>query len=399
MNPHLDRLQPYPFERLAKLVSGISPPQGRALIRMSIGEPRHPAPPELRRLLQSACEDLGTYPTARGEPELRDAITAWLTRRFSLKTDSLNPERQVLPLTGTREGLFALAQTVVVPGSNAIVAMPNPFYQIYEGAALLAGAEPFFLAPAPPHGLIPDLESVPASIWSRCQFVYLCSPGNPTGMTLNLDFYQRIFALSDHYGFVIAADECYSELYNREDAPPLGALEAAHRLGRDSFERLVVFHSLSKRSSVPGLRSGFAAGDARLMDGFYRYRTYHGCALPIPVQKASVWAWQDENHVRENRALYRKKFEAAAHLLGPHPPYVPPDGGFYLWARVGGDDETFARRLYAEQGVLVLPGSYLSRPTPQGDPGRGHVRISLVPDLETTRQALSRIRDFLAEHP
>ncbi len=363
---------------------------------MSIGEPRHPAPQELVHRLQSASKDLGSYPTARGEPELGEAITLWLIRRFSLNRDSVDPDHQVVPLSGTREGLFAIAQTVVEAGSHAIVAMPNPFYQIYEGAALLAGAEPFFLDTDASRDFIPDLSQVPETIWQRCRLVYLCSPGNPTGMTLNLDFYRHIFALSDYYGFVIASDECYSELYNDEDKPPLGALEAAQRLGRNSFERLVVFHSLSKRSSVPGLRSGFAAGDAQLMESFYRYRTYHGCALPIPVQKASTWAWQDERHVHENRILYRKKFEAAARILGPDLPYAPPDGGFYLWSRVTGNDEAFAQSLYAEQGVMVLPGSYLSRPTPQGDPGQGYVRISLVPDLDTTREALSRIGEFLA---
>ncbi len=399
LNSALNRLQPYPFERLSQLLDGIQPPLGQAVIRMSIGEPRHPAPPELVHLLQSACRDLGSYPTARGETGLREAITAWLIRRFSLGFSSIDPEHQVLPLSGTREGLFAIAQTVVEPRSDAIVVIPNPFYQIYEGAALLSGAEPFFLNTIASRGFIPDLDKVPDPIWKRCQLIYLCSPGNPTGMALSLDFYRQIFRLSDHYGFVIAADECYSELYNDQDQPPLGALEAAHRLGRDSFERLVVFHSLSKRSSVPGLRSGFAAGDARLMERFYRYRTYHGCALPIPVQKASTWAWQDEKHVHENRILYRKKFEIATRLFGPNLPYDPPDGGFYLWSRVSGNDEVFARRLYAEKGVVVLPGSYLSRLTPEGNPGLGHVRISLVPDLETTREALSRIAEFLADLP
>ncbi len=365
---------------------------------MSIGEPRHDPPPALVRHLQESLSDLGRYPTARGEAELRNAISDWATRRFSLKSGTLNPDTQILPVSGTREGLFAFAQTIIDSRQAPVVAMPNPFYQIYEGAAILAGAQPVFLNTFSNTGYIPELDAIPKDIWKRCQLLYLCSPGNPTGTVLQLSFYENVLELADRYDFVVAADECYSELYCDEARPPLGILDAAVRLGRDRFERIVVFHSLSKRSSVPGLRSGFVAGDPRLIEAFHRYRTYHGCALPIPVQKASIWAWRDETHVASNRALYRQKFHAAEVILKPVLPLEIPPAGFYLWPTVPENEEQFARKLHAEEGVLTLPGIYLSRSTPQGDPGGNRVRISLVPDLAETSEALTRIRSFVERH-
>ncbi|EQD34296.1 aminotransferase class I and II [mine drainage metagenome] len=398
MNPNLDSLLPYPFERLARLIAHDAPPDDRPLIRMSIGEPRHPAPPALVNCLKESLDDLGRYPTARGEPELREAIASWATRRFSLKPGQLNPTSQILPVSGTREGLFAIAQTVIDPHRAPVVAMPNPFYQIYEGAAILAGAQPVFLNTFPETGYVPNLDAIPGDSWKRCQLLYLCSPGNPTGAILDLAFYDHAFRLADQHGFVVVADECYSELYNDETRPPLGMLEAAQQLGRDRFEHMIVFHSLSKRSSVPGLRSGFVAGDRMLIEAFHRYRTYHGCALPTPVQQASVWAWRDENHVISNRERYRQKFQAAGSILSPVLPLEMPPAGFYLWPEVPDDEERFAQRLYAEEGVLTLPGTYLSRPTVQGDPGKNRIRISLVPDLDETREALIRIRHFVERH-
>ncbi len=398
MNPNLDALLPYPFERLQRLIANDPPPRDHAPIRMSIGEPRHAAPPMLVSRLRDAMADLGHYPTARGEPELREAIAAWATKRFSLRPGRLDPESQILPVSGTREGLFSFAQTVVDPSRPATVAMPNPFYQIYEGAAILAGAKPVFLNTLPENGYAPNLDALSEEVWKRCQLLYLCSPGNPTGAILGLKFYEEVFRLADRHGFVVAADECYSELYGDEAHPPLGILEAASLLGRDHYERMVVFHSLSKRSSVPGLRSGFVAGDRQLIEAFHRYRTYHGCAMPIPVQRASAWAWRDEGHVISNRALYRQKFQAAAEILNPALPVEIPPAGFYLWPVVPDDAEQFARKLYAGTGVLTLPGTYLSRPTPEGDPGQNRIRISLVPDLAETREALARIRDFVERH-
>lgn len=398
MNPRLDDLLPYPFERLARLIAGETPPVDRPVIRMSIGEPRHPAPPALIEHLRASLADLGRYPTARGEPELREAIAAWATRRFSLKHGQLDPATQVLPVSGTREGLFSIAQAAIDAAHAPVVAMPNPFYQIYEGAAILAGARPVFLNTFADTGYVPDLDAVSPETWKHCQLLYLCSPGNPTGTVLDLAFYRQALTYADRYGFIVVADECYSELYGDETHPPLGLLEAAHHLGRDRFDRLVVFHSLSKRSSVPGLRSGFVAGDRTLIEAFHRYRTYHGCALPIPVQTASIWAWSDEQHVVSNRASYREKFKAAQAILAPVWPLEIPPAGFYLWPEVPEDEEQFARRLYAEEGVLTLPGTYLSRPTPDGDPGKNRIRISLVPNLDETREALGRIRRFIERY-
>ena len=402
MNPDLDRLQPYPFQKLHRLLDGVRPPPDLAPIVLSIGEPGGEAPALIRDALAAHLEDLSRYPVTRGSRELRAAICAWLDRRFTLE-GALDPDRHCLPLNGTREGLFAIAQALVDPGATTrpVVAMPNPFYQIYEGAALLAGGDPWYI-PCPAHtGFKPDLASVPEAIWERCQLLYLCSPGNPTGAVLDEGELQAVLALADRHDFVVAADECYSEIYPDEAAPPPGLLGAAARAGRRDFRRCLVFHSLSKRSGAPGLRSGFVAGDPELIETFYRYRTYHGCAMPLPSQAASIAAWEDEAHVARNRAGYRERFDAVLPVLEPVLDVYRPDAGFYLWAGVGGDDAAFARDLYAATGVTVLPGSYLSRPLSRtggdADPGRGRVRMALVAPVAECVEAAQRIRAFV-EH-
>ncbi|MEX0900477.1 MAG: succinyldiaminopimelate transaminase [Gammaproteobacteria bacterium] len=397
MNPDLAKLHPYPFERLATLLDGIAPPTDLAPISLSIGEPRHTPPAFVVEALKNNLTGLASYPMAPGLPALREAIAGWATRRFGLKPGQFDPARHVLPVSGTREGLFAFAQAVVDRTKpNPIVAMPNPFYQIYEGAALLAGAEPYYLNTTADNAFIPDLDAVPDDIWHRCQLVYVCSPGNPTGAILDRAFYQQLLALADQHGFIVASDECYSELYGDERNPPPGLLGVCTELGRDDFERCVVFHSLSKRSNVPGLRSGFVAGDAGIIAKFRLYRTYQGCALPVPAQLASIPAWNDEAHVAENRALYRQKFDDAVRILDGVLPVARPPAAFYLWLPVpGGDDELFTRELYRKQNLITLPGSYLSRNTPTGNPGHGYVRVSLVPSVAECRDAMQRLAAFL----
>ena len=394
MNPRLDQLRPYPFERLRGLLAGATPP-ALPHIPLSIGEPKHVPPAFVAAALTRALDSLGTYPLAHGLPELRRTIVAWLQRRFRLPPGAVCAETMVLPVNGTREGLFAFVQAVVDSGRAApAVLMPNPFYQIYEGATLLAGAEPVYLDCDPAAGYLPDLDAVPAATWKRCQLLFLCSPGNPTGAVMPLDYLRRVLELSARHGFVVAADECYSEIYPDEAAPPPGLLEAAQASGNASFERCVVFHSLSKRSSVPGLRSGFVAGDPRLLGGFRLYRTYHGCAVPVHTQLASVPAWADEAHVVENRRLYREKFARVVPLLREVLEVEPPQGAFYLWPAVG-DDEAFSRGLFEQQHVTVLPGSYLARDTGNGNPGRGRVRISLVASIDDCIEAARRIVEFV----
>jgi len=390
MNPLLDRLQPYPFERLRTLLAGVAPPSLRP-IRLSIGEPQHATPDLVRTALIDHLPGLSAYPATAGLDALREAMAGWFTRRFALP--HLDPATQVLPVSGTREALFAFAQAVVdTSGPAPIVVCPNPFYQIYEGAALLAGAEPAFLNQTARNGFGHDLDSLTDDQWRRAQLVYVCSPGNPTGHVLDLDGWRRLFDYSDRYGFVIASDECYSEIYPDEAAPPLGALAAAHCLGRDGFRNIVAFTSLSKRSNAPGLRSGGVAGDARLLKRFLLYRTYHGCAMSLPVQHASIAAWGDEAHVRENRRQYRDKFAAVRPMLEPVLGVRDPDASFYLWARVpDGDDESFARGLFAQAHVTVLPGRYLAREAHGENPGSGYVRIALVPGIEDCVEAARRI--------
>ncbi|MBI5450029.1 MAG: succinyldiaminopimelate transaminase [Gammaproteobacteria bacterium] len=393
MNPDLSLLQPYPFEKLARLKAGITPPAGRSPINLSIGEPKHPTPAFINEALLAHLHTLGSYPTTRGMPELRQAIAGWLTRRFALPSGAVDPETQILPVNGSREALFAFAQCVVDRRPlHPVVAMPNPFYQIYEGAALLAGAAPYFINATADSGQVPDFASVPDAVWQRCQLLYLCTPGNPSGAVLDAATLQRLINLAEQHDFIIASDECYSEIYFDEQQPPPGLLQVAHQIGNTEFRRCVVFHSLSKRSNVPGMRSGFVAGDAAIIEDFYRYRTYHGCAMAPAIQAASIAAWNDEQHVIDNRRIYRQKFVQVLEILEPALPVEVPPAAFYLWPQLPVDDTVFARRLYAEQHVTVLPGSYLSRPAHGCNPGARHVRIALVAPLDECIDAARRIR-------
>ena len=397
MNDRLELLAAYPFERLARLKAGVTAPAALPHIAMSIGEPRHAPPPFVVDTLRQSLAKLDSYPATAGLPETRAACAGWLERRFGLH-GRLDAGSMVLPVNGTREALFSFVQAVVSTAGAArpVVAMPNPFYQIYEGAALLAGAEPVFLNTLAETRFQPDLDAVPAEAWKRCQVLFLCSPGNPTGAVLSLDFLRHALALADRHDFVIASDECYAELYRDESSPPPSLLQAALASGYSRFERCVVFHSLSKRSSVPGLRSGFVAGDPAILGRYLLYRTYHGCAMPIPTQLASIAAWSDDAHAADNRALYREKYARVLPILQPVLDVVEPDGGFYLWPNVQRDDETFTRDLFATQNVTILPGSYLARAT-RGveNPGRRRVRISLVASVDECVTAAQRIRTFL----
>ena len=393
MNPQLARLQPYPFERLRALFDGVTPNPRGPLLNLSLGEPKHPTPALLLAALASGAKGLSNYPTTAGAPALREAIAAWLKRRHGLR--ALDASTQVLPVLGSREALFAFAQTVIDSSRvGATVVVPNPFYQIYEGAALLAGATPFCVNSLAVNGYVPQWDEVPENIWARTQLVYVCSPDNPTGRVLPQGEWQRLFELSDRHGFVIAADECYSEIYFDEARPPLGSLAAAQALGRDGYPRLVAFGSLSKRSNAPGLRSGYVAGDADLLKAFLLYRTYHGSAMSPAVVAASLAAWGDEAHVRENRAQYAQKFALLTARVAAVCPTQQPDAAFYLWAQVGGDDADFARRLYADEAVQVLPGSYLAREAQGVNPGRGYIRMALVAPLAECTEAVVRLERF-----
>jgi N-succinyldiaminopimelate aminotransferase len=398
MNPLLDTLQPYPFEKLARLKHGIEPPTGLRHIALSIGEPKHPTPPFILETLSAHLDGLTQYPSTQGIPELRQVIAEWLSQRFDLPGPAIDPARHVLPCNGTREALFAFAQAVINPKEKPLVLMPNPFYQIYEGAALLAGAEPYFLNTTGETGYIPDFDAVPDAIWARCQLLYICSPGNPTGAVMSTETQQQLIEKAQRFDFIIASDECYSELYNDENNPPPGLLQTAYAMGNSDFSRCIVFHSLSKRSNAPGLRSGFVAGDANIVARFLLYRTYHGCALSLPVQRASLAAWQDEAHVTANRALYRQKFSAVSDILKDSLPVTVPPAGFYLWPATPGDDQAFAQQLFASQNVTVLPGSYLSRPFQGVNPGQGYVRMALVAPLDDCMEAAYRIRNFIQNH-
>ncbi len=393
LNPRLSRLQPYPFERLRQWVAGVTPNRTLAPISLSIGEPRHPTPALVADALAAAMAGLANYPTTVGPPALREAIASWLVRRHGLA--AIDPATQVLPVLGSREALFAFAQTVVDNSrAGATVLMPNPFYQIYEGAALLAGAEPYCVNAVAANGFAPAWHEVPEDVWARTQLVYVCSPDNPTGRVATADEWSFLFAQSDRHGFVIAADECYSEIYFDEACPPLGALAAASAQGRTGFPRLVSFGSLSKRSNAPGLRSGYVAGDAALLKAFHLYRTYHGSAMSPAVAAASVAAWSDEAHVRANRAEYAAKFAALQPKLAAVLPCAMPDAAFYLWARTPIDDADFARRLLARQAVTVLPGSFLARDARGTNPGKGYVRIALVAHRDDCAEAVGRIVSF-----
>lgn len=394
MNANLKNLHPYPFERLNQLKAGLKPPAHLNHIALSIGEPKHPSPEFVKQVMRGSIDKLAQYPTTKGGPELRQAIANWLENRFSLY--SVDPEQQVLPVTGTREALFAFTQAVIDNSQDSpVVVSPNPFYQIYEGAAILAGAQPYYLDCIPEQGFIPDLSTVPESIWQRCQLLQICTPGNPTGAIMSVEQMQQAIALADKYDFIIASDECYSEVYFDEQAPPFGLLEACQQMGRSDYHRCVVFHSLSKRSNLPGLRSGFIAGDAAILKSFLSYRTYHGCAMSLPVQDASTAAWNDEQHVIQNRTLYREKFAAVTEILRDILPFPEPQASFYLWPETPIDDRDFAQGLFAQQNVTLLPGQYLSRDSAIGNPGKNRVRMALVAGTDECVEAALRIAQYV----
>jgi len=395
MNPELAKLHPYPFEKLAQLKQGCEPPESKPHIALSIGEPKHPTPGFITEAVITHLHGLSSYPTTAGSNELRHAIATWLDTRFQLD-GHINALTQVLPVNGTREALFAFAQAVIDRSQTApLVLMPNPFYQIYEGAAFLAGAEPHYLNCEPQNGFIPDFDAVSDDIWQRCQLLYLCSPGNPTGAVTDQATLTKLIELAHQHDFVIASDECYSEIYHDETNPPVGLLQAAHAAGYTDMSRCVVFHSLSKRSNAPGLRSGFVAGDAGILKQFLRYRTYHGCSMPPATQAASISAWNDEAHVAHNRELYREKFNAVLEILSPVMDVEMPEASFYLWVKTPIADTEFARQLFEQENVTVLPGSYLGRDTATGNPGANRVRMALVAPLEECIDAANRIRSLI----
>ncbi|MCF8984228.1 succinyldiaminopimelate transaminase [Pseudomonas syringae] len=397
MNNAMQLLQPYPFEKLRALLAGVTPNPEKRPVALSIGEPKHRSPDFVAKALADNLDQMAVYPTTLGIPALREAIAGWCSRRFGVPQGWIDPARNVLPVNGTREALFAFTQTVVNRSDDGLVISPNPFYQIYEGAAFLAGAQPHYLPCLSENGFNPDFDAVSPDIWKRCQILFLCSPGNPTGALIPVETLKKLIALADEHDFVIAADECYSELYFDEQAPPPGLLSACVELGRKDFKRCVVFHSLSKRSNLPGLRSGFVAGDAEILKAFLLYRTYHGCAMPVQTQLASIAAWNDEEHVRANRDLYREKFAAVLDILSPVLDVQRPDGGFYLWPNVGTDDAAFCRDLFVDQHVTAVPGSYLSREVYGVNPGAGRVRLALVAPLAECIEAAERIRAFLSK--
>ncbi len=391
MNPGLKQLHPYPFEKLAKLTADIERNPNLSPISLGIGEPKHATPSFIVNAIKENLQTAANYPTTKGIPELREAIAYWLSQRFNLLESAIDPNKNVLPVNGTREALFAFTQCVVDSSQDSKVLMPNPFYQIYEGAAYLAGAEPVYLNCEEDNNFLPNFDKVPQSVWQQCRLLFVCSPGNPTGAVINQSIYNDLFELSDRYGFIIVADECYSEIYFDEKKPPLGLLEAASVSGRDDFKNCMVFHSLSKRSNVPGIRSGFVAGDETLIAEFLRYRTYHGCAMSPYTQIASVAAWQDEEHVKDNRRLYKEKFTDVLKILQPHLEVEQPDASFYLWPKTSICDQEFAKILLKQENVAVLPGSYLSRDVENINPGKNRVRMALVADYNECIEAANRI--------
>ncbi len=392
MNSDLAKLQPYPFEKLAKLKADVQPNRSLEHIALSIGEPKHPTPGFITEEVLSHLHGLSVYPLTKGSDRLRESIASWLCHRFQLP--DIDPATQILPCNGTREALFAFTQAVVERSTHPLVMMPNPFYQIYEGAALLAGAEPLFLACDATNGFLPDFDAVSDEEWQRCQLLFLCSPANPTGAVINIETLQQLINLAEQHNFIIASDECYSEIYFDETQPPAGLLQAASLMGNNDFKHCMVFHSLSKRSNAPGLRSGFVAGDAALIEPFFRYRTYHGCAMPTQTQAASIRAWSDESHVEENRALYRQKFAAVLDILKDTLDIQLPDAGFYLWPKTPISDTEFSRNLYEQQNITVVPGSYLSREINSHNPGSQRIRLALVAPLDECINAAQRIKSF-----
>ncbi len=397
MNPFLDALQPYPFERMNALKAGLRVRSNARHIALSIGEPKHPT---AQFLLDAAGDPawlrsgLAAYPATRGSDSLRAAISDWATKRFALRSDALTASRHVLPVSGTREALFSFAQCVLSGRTGSCAVLPNPFYQIYEGAVLLRGTVPYYVACSEATGYLANFDAVPESVWQDCELLFICTPGNPTGAVMSLDQLTRLITLADRYDFVIASDECYSEIYADESRPPPGLLQACARMGRDDFARCIVFHSLSKRSNLPGLRSGFVAGDAAILDRYFQYRTYHGCAMPAHVQQVSELAWCDERHVIDNRALYREKFARVTPLLAGILDVREPDAGFYYWPQTPIDDTEFTRRLFVEEHVTVLPGRFLSRPQGSVDPGANRIRMAMVADLTECIDAAERIGRF-----
>lgn len=397
MNPDLTRLHPYPFQKIKALLDGAEGNPDLSPISLSIGEPKHPTPSLIHKAVTEHLNGLAHYPLTKGTARLRETIAQWLTRRFELPGTSVDPERNVIPVNGTREAIFAFAQAVIErsDNNNAAVVMPNPFYQIYEGAALLAGAEAIYLNCTEDNGFVPDFDAVSADTWERCQLLYLCSPGNPTGAVMSIAQMQHVLALAEKHDFIVASDECYSELYFDEDQPPPGLLQAAALMGNTDYNRCIVFHSLSKRSNAPGMRSGFIAGDAAVLDAFLLYRTYHGCAMPPPFQAGSIAAWNDEAHVKANRDQYREKFSKVLDILSPVMDVKAPDAGFYLWPKTPISDTLFTRELLVQQHVNVVPGSYLSRDTKAGNPGSHRIRMALVATVDECVTAAERIRTFV----
>ncbi|MEO1889884.1 MAG: succinyldiaminopimelate transaminase [Cycloclasticus sp.] len=395
MNPDLALLQPYPFENLALLKSCVTPPAHLNHIALSVGEPKHPTPQIITDALIEHLNDIGKYPLTRGIDALRESIATWLCQRFDIETSNIDPLRHILPVSGTREALFSFAQCIINKQQSPVVAMPNPFYQIYEGAALLAGAKPYFINCDESTHYIPNYDSVDESVWQQCQLLYICNPGNPSGAIHSNTQLRYLIKLAHRYNFVIAADECYSEIYPVNGTKPTGLLQTSAAMGNKDFSRCVVFHSLSKRSNVPGLRSGFIAGDPNIISEYLRYRTYHGCTIPVPSQYASIAAWSDEEHVALNRKMYQEKFTQVIDIVGDSMALNRPDAGFYLWAKTPIADDLFAQKLFEQQNITVLPGQYLSRDTPQGNPGKNHVRMALVAPLEECVDAANRIKQFI----
>ena len=394
MNPGLKALQPYPFEKLSVLFQDAVPNPEKKNIAWSIGEPKHAAPEFIAEIIQKEIAGLGNYPLTAGMPELRESIRDWLIRRFKLQDGSVDRDRNIIPVNGTRESIFAACQFIIDPAAASVVCMPNPFYQIYEGAAFLSGAQPYYCN-VDSTTLLPDFDAVPESVWQKTKLLYICSPGNPTGAVASVAQLQKLIGLSDQFSFVIASDECYSEIYPDESKPPCGLLEAAAKMGRHDFKNCLVFHSLSKRSSLPGMRSGFVAGDAELIKNFKHYRTYHGCAMPPPFQKASIAAWRDEEHVKANRELYRRKFQLVSKIVGNRLELNQPPGSFYYWPDVRMDDQVFAKELYTRQNMTVLPGSYLSREVNGANPGKNRVRMALVAPVEECEEGAQRLLEFI----
>lgn len=392
MNPDLSRLHPYPFEKLRTLKQGIIPLTDKTHIALAIGEPKHPTPALIKNALLQQIDALGNYPSTKGLLALRTAVSDWLTQRFQL---TIEADTQVLPVNGTREALFAFAQCVVDPGENGLVLMPNPFYQIYEGAALLSGAEPYYLNTLEENQYLPDFDSITDDIWQRCQLLYICSPGNPTGALIDQAVHEKLIRLALKFDFIIASDECYSEIYADENQPPQGLLQSAYAMGQTDFKNCIIFHSLSKRSNAPGLRSGFVAGDADVLAKFLTYRTYHGCAMPVPTQYASIAGWQDEQHVLENRQFYREKFSKVTEILSDVCPVNRPPASFYLWLKTPIDDTEFAQKLFAQENMTVLPGSFLSREVKGINPGKNHVRLALVAPISECVEAAHRLKNFI----